>query len=284
MNTRKVIEQIQARPASDGDGVKLLRVFGGNRPERFDPFLLMDEFGSETADDYVGGFPSHPHRGFTTITYMLQGKMEHQDHMGNVGLLSDGDVQWMTAGKGIIHSEMPKQTQGKMRGFQVWLNLPASKKMRNPHYEDVSGEQIPQYTIDRSTVKAIAGTTSINDQKIKGHFQIEDSQALYLDIYLAPGALLSIPMTDGLNAIAYVYQGQITIGEAKTPAKRQSLSRFSDSGELQLQNSTSEESRIILLAGAPYKEPIAQYGPFVMNTPEEIEQAISDYREGILTD
>ncbi len=284
MTSRRVTEQILARPTSDGAGVKLLRVFGGARPERFDPFLLMDEFGSNTVDDYIGGFPAHPHRGFITITYMLQGKMEHQDHMGNIGLLNDGDVQWMTAGKGVVHSEMPKQTEGAMRGFQVWLNLPAATKMQKAHYEDVPGNKIPEYLVGNARIKAIAGTTSINRENIEGYFQVEDSHALYLDISIPPSESLEIALNTGSNAMIYVYEGNVLLGDAKTPAKRQSLSRLSDTGNVLLNNGGNEEARAIVLSGKPFNEKIAQYGPFVMNESEEIERAISDYREGVLTD
>lgn len=288
MNTYEVIEQISARPSSDGDGVKLLRVFGGARPERFDPFLLMDEFGSDEASDYVGGFPPHPHRGFSTITYMLQGKMEHRDHMDNVGLLHDGDVQWMTAGKGVIHSEMPKQTEGKMRGFQIWLNLAAEDKLQAADYEDVPGNNIPVYDVEDIHVKAIAGNAMLNGNAITGYFQVAKTQPVYWDIHLAPGAQASIEITDKLNAMAYVYQGEVSLGGKKVISKLNTLSRLditsdSTNHHVLIKNHAQGESRVILLAGKPLEEPIAQYGPFVMNNMEEIDQALHDYREGILT-
>ncbi len=279
---RKVVEQIKAQPASDGDGVKLLRVFGGVKPERFDPFLLMDEFGSEEASDYIGGFPPHPHRGFETITYMLQGKMEHRDHMDNVGLLKDGDVQWMTAGKGVIHSEMPQQTEGKMRGFQVWLNLPAKNKLTPARYQDVAGATIPAYVLDGVTIKAIAGKTIANATDIAGYFDVEDTEPLYLDIHLSAGSAVTIDVPESHNAFTYNYDGEIVIGESETPSKPQHLSRLSEGKQVILKNMGEEEARVIFLAGAPLQEPIAQYGPFVMNTPEEIDQAIVDFRAGSL--
>lgn len=284
MSIRKVIEQIPARPSSDGDGVKLLRVFGGHGPERFDPFLLMDEFGSDKADDYIGGFPPHPHRGFETITYMLQGKMEHRDHMENVGLLNDGDVQWMTAGRGVIHSEMPKQTEGKMRGFQIWLNLPADTKMQDARYQDVPGSNIPAFDFEGVSVKAIAGNSAVNGNEVSGFFKVETTEPIYLDVHLDPGASADIPIPEGHTGMVYSYDGSVVIGEQETPAKPQSLSRLSPEGDtLRVKNTTEGVARIIVLAGKPLREPIAQYGPFVMNTPSEIDQAIRDYRAGTLT-
>lgn len=280
---RKVIEQIKARPASDGAGVKLLRVFGGARPERFDPFLMLDEFGSEEAADYIGGFPPHPHRGFETVTYMLQGKMEHQDHMGNVGLLNDSDVQWMTAGSGIIHSEMPKQTEGKMRGFQLWVNLPAARKMTPAHYADVPGHKMPFEQFDFGAVKTIAGSVELAGRMLKGYFAVADTEVLYLDVHLHAQQSLSVPLNEDLNALVYVYEGKVSLGEAATPASAQTLSRFTEAGEIVIHNAGDEEARLLVLAGKPLREPIVQYGPFVMNTHEEIDQAIDDYQHGRLT-
>ncbi|VUD69081.1 Quercetin 2,3-dioxygenase [Thalassocella blandensis] len=282
MSTRKIIEQLKARPASDGDGVKLLRVFGGQQPQRFDPFLMMDEFGSDVADDYIGGFPPHPHRGFETITYMLQGKMEHRDHMENVGLLKDGDVQWMTAGKGVIHSEMPQQTEGKMRGFQVWLNLPAKNKLTPAKYRDVSSEKIPVTELEDVFVKAIAGQTTLNGTEIKGYFDVPDTEPVFLDVHIAKGKQVNFSLPEGHNALLYAYEGSLAVGDAATPSPAQTLSRLSDTGEVLVKNSGDSEARFVILAGKPLKEPIAQYGPFVMNTAEEINQAVMDYRNGVL--
>ena len=283
MNTRKVIEQIKARPASDGDGVKLLRVFGGAGPERFDPFLLLDEFGSDKADDYIGGFPPHPHRGFTTITYMLQGKMEHRDHMDNVGLLEDGGVQWMSAGKGVIHSEMPQQTAGKMRGFQLWLNLPASEKMQPANYEDVPAETLPRYTVGNIGVKAIAGQAQIQGEEVKGYFQVDTTSPIYLDLALPAGEEARITIPDTHNALLYTYDGELLLDDTNTPAPSQTLSRFDGNGDVHIRNSGTTTARAIFLAGLPLQEKVVQYGPFVMNTMEEIDQALKDYRDGTLT-
>jgi quercetin 2,3-dioxygenase len=282
-NAVKIQQQVVARAASDGDGVKLLRVFGGSNLQRFDPFLMLDEFGSEQASDYIGGFPSHPHRGFETVTYMLQGKMEHKDHMGNVGLLEDGGVQWMTAGKGIIHSEMPKQTQGKMHGFQLWVNLPAKRKLVPAAYQDTPADKLPWQQFAGFSVKAIAGETSINDNMINGYFTIADTEVVYLDIHLAPQQTISIPKSEQLNAMLYSYQGAIHIGEAGSINKAKTLALLSGAGNLVISNNSSDMVKFLFIAGKPLQEPIAQYGPFVMNTAEEIEQAIADYQKGILT-
>ena len=283
MKARRVIEQIPARASSDGDGVKLLRVFGGRQPERFDPFLLLDEFGSDEAADYIGGFPPHPHRGFETVTYMLQGKMEHRDHLNNVGLIEDGDVQWMTAGRGIIHSEMPKQTEGRMRGFQLWVNLPAQQKMQAARYQDIPGEAIP--VVDRGAlrIKAIAGEAIIDGQTITGYIDAPHSRAVYMDIHLQSQAQTHISVDPAFNVLVYVYQGSALIGSDKTTTKPQTLARLSDEGELVIANEDASELRLLLLAGKPIGEPIVQHGPFVMNSVAEIETAIRDYQSGTLT-
>lgn len=278
MTIRKPVEMIRAQPASDGAGVKLLRVFGGGRSERFDPFLMLDEFGSREASDYIGGFPPHPHRGFETITYMLRGKMEHRDHMGNVGLLNDGDVQWMTAGRGIIHSEMPRQTEGQMRGFQVWLNLAAENKMTPAHYEDVAGGKLPRYSVGRSELIAIAGDVNLDGQQITGYFQRADTLPLYWDVHLAEGDIMRVPVPAGHTALLYTYEGKLRLNETQLPA--QHLLRLNDEGDVLVQNPGTETVRFILLAGKPLRQPIVQYGPFVMNTSEQIEQALTDYRSG----
>lgn len=288
---RKVIEQLRAQPSSDGAGVKLLRVFGGSGPDRFDPFLLLDEFGSMEASDYIGGFPSHPHRGFETVTYMLEGLMEHRDHMGNVGLLQGGDVQWMTAGKGIIHSEMPRQNKGKMRGFQLWVNLPAKNKLTPARYQDISGEKIPVYQLPQGNVKALAGNTTIsptnassaNNTEINGFFDVPDTEVLYLDIHLNAQANISIPVKNDFTSLVYVYDGAAVLGKELTPSPAQTLSRLNGEGDIVIQNTADSISRVLVLAGKPLREPIAQHGPFVMNTREEINQAIADYQTGTLT-
>ncbi len=284
MNTGSIVEQTKARPSSDGDGVKLLRVFGGSQPEQFDPFLLLDEFGSEEARDYIGGFPAHPHRGFATITYMLQGKMEHKDHMKNVGVLNDGDVQWMSAGKGVIHSEMPQQTEGKMRGFQLWLNLPADEKMQPASYEDVPAKNIPITQHRGVDIKAIAGKSLINGEEVSGYLHIPRTEPIYLDLTLQAETDITISFGTKHNAMAYIYEGEVSIGEQNQQAASQTISRLAHNGNISMRNNTHQEARLVFLAGIPIQEPIAQYGPFVMNTMEEVDQALKDYREGVLTE
>src|SRR5690554_6792418 len=202
----KAVEEIlTARPSADGDGVKLLRVFGGGGdPARFDPFLMMDEFGSPEASDYIGGFPPHPHRGFETITYMLEGRMEHQDHMGNVGNLHNGDVQWMVAGSGVIHSEMPKQKEGRMRGFQVWLNLPARTKMQAPSYQDISAADIPAIDVGGVTGKAIAGKARIDGVDVQGTVTRPDTDPVYLDLHFTIDEAHDITVPEGNTTLLYV--------------------------------------------------------------------------------
>ncbi|MFT4631277.1 MAG: redox-sensitive bicupin YhaK (pirin superfamily) [Candidatus Pseudothioglobus sp.] len=283
---RTVVEQLLARPTTDGDGVQLLRVFGGQAPERFDPFLMLDEFGSDTPSAYIGGFPSHPHRGFETVTYMLQGKMEHRDHMGNVGLVDDGDVQWMTAGRGVIHSEMPRQTEGKMRGFQLWVNLPANKKMQPASYSEIKSSEIPMYDLQDSEgrlirVRAISGNAEANGEMLQGHTQVPDTEVLYLDVCLSVGAIFNVSVPAGHGAAVYVYDGSVRVAGQQTVA--QVLSRLTTDGDITLVNSADIEARLLVIAGKPIGESIVQYGPFVMNSMAEIEQAVKDFRDGSLT-
>jgi redox-sensitive bicupin YhaK (pirin superfamily) len=280
----KTVEEIvSARPSSDGDGVKLLRVFGGGDPERFDPFLMMDEFGSFDPNDYIGGFPPHPHRGFETITYMLEGRMEHQDHMGNVGDLKSGDVQWMTAGAGIIHSEMPKQTKGRMRGFQVWLNLPAYSKMQSPAYSDIPSSRIPVMQFNDVTAKLIAGSAVLDDQVLEGAVNRPDTKPVYIDMVFGNAAIShEIALTADSTVLIYVYEGSVSLGEAGTTVNRGQLARLQRAGDTVLITALVEDTRVVLLSATPLREPIVQYGPFVMNTRQEIEQALDDYRRGVL--
>jgi redox-sensitive bicupin YhaK (pirin superfamily) len=282
MANREVEEILVGRPASDGAGVKLTRVFGGdNNAARFEPWLMMDEFGSYDAADYIAGFPSHPHRGFETITYMLEGHMEHQDHMGNVGDLQSGDVQWMTAGAGIIHSEMPKQQQGRMRGFQVWLNLPARDKMQPPSYQDLKGSDIPVYKLPGATVNAIAGRLRSAGTELAGAVTRQDgTDAAYLDIHLDDKASIEISVPEDYTVLVYVYEGSAGLGSKQTRLDKGRLGRLSAGDVVSV--AAKSETRIVLLSARPLKEPIVQYGPFVMNSVEEIEQALQDYRDGVL--
>lgn len=284
MATKAIEEMLIGRPSSDGDGVRLLRVFGGSGdPSRFDPFLMMDEFGSNDPGDYIGGFPPHPHRGFETITYMLEGRMEHQDHMGNVGNLQNGDVQWMTAGAGIIHSEMPKQTEGRMRGFQVWLNLPAHSKMQKPAYRDIPSASIPVQQLGSVSAKLIAGRAAINGQSVEGLVKRPDTEPLYLDLaFNEIGVPAVITLASECTTLLYVYEGSVTLGDAGTVVRRGQLARLQRAGDTVRLVPQAADTRVVLLAGKPLREPIVQYGPFVMNTREEIEQALKDYQRGEL--
>jgi redox-sensitive bicupin YhaK (pirin superfamily) len=263
---------------SDGAGVKLTRVLTQDLQRRLDPFLMLDAFGSEKAGDYIGGFPDHPHRGFETITYMLEGRMRHRDSAGNEGLLGNGDVQWMTAGRGVIHSEMPEQEEGLMEGFQLWLNLPAKDKMCAPWYRDIPSAALPEYEKDGVKVRVIAGSSD----GVAGAVQREGTLPLYLDLHLAPGALFEQTLPDLHNAFFYVYRGKLQSGGVEVPAGRMAI-MANDAGSdgLRLQ-ALDELTRVILVAGRPLKEPIAQYGPFVMNTQAELQQAVRDFQNGKL--
>jgi len=280
MSTRRVEELLEARPTSDGDGVRLMRVFGGQDLSRFDPFLMLDEFGSQSASDYIGGFPSHPHRGFETVTYMLDGHMQHRDHMGNVGELRNGDVQWMTAGSGVIHSEMPQQKEGRMRGFQLWLNLAAKDKMQPASYRDVPAADIPVLPRPSGHIKAIAGEVQGSLGPVRGHITRPMTQPLYLDIVVDEGSYAeSFAVPEGDTVLVYVYEGSARVGG--TPVEKSRMVRLSRQGAVQIE--VGGPAKLLLIAGRPLREPIVHYGPFVMNTREEIEQALTDYRNGTLT-
>lgn len=275
---RTVERLIQGQATSDGAGVKLTRVLTQNLQRRLDPFLMLDAFGTDNPGDYIGGFPDHPHRGFETVTYMLQGRMRHRDSAGNEGLLVPGSVQWMTAGRGVIHSEMPEQQDGAMEGFQLWLNLPARDKMREPWYRDIPSEEVPELTLPGVTVRVIAG----HSHGVDGAVQRNATEPLYLDLHLEPGAAFAQPLPAGHNALLYVYRG--SLGVAGTEVRRQRMAILanttgSDGVEVR---AGAEGARAILIAGRPLNEPIAQYGPFVMNTNEEIFQAVEDFRAGRL--
>jgi quercetin 2,3-dioxygenase len=276
LKDREAERLIRGRPTSDGAGVRLTRVIGGQELPDLDPFLLLDEFGSSAASDYIGGFPDHPHRGFETVTYMLEGRMRHRDNHGNEGLLTPGSVQWMTAGRGIVHSEMPEQQSGHMRGFQLWVNLPAKDKMIEPRYQDIAPERIelvrPAPGIEIRVIAGVFGQT-------RGPVQGVATDPLYLDIALAQGSILTVPVPAGLAAFAYVFEGQARLGVRATQAVRGDLAVLSDGEALQL--ATPEAAaRLILVAGKPLREPVVRYGPFVMNTRAQIGQAVEDYNAG----
>jgi len=273
MSARNLQKVVPSVLSSDGAGVKLRRSLGASQSLRHDPFLMLDEFGTDNPDDYIGGFPPHPHRGFETVTYMLDGHMQHKDHMGNTGDLGPGNVQWMTAGRGVIHSEMPRQTEGRMRGFQLWINLPAKEKMQ--------AAEIPTATLaNGGEAKVIAGTLVQGDVQTRGPIHGLATEPLYFDIHLPPLGEFEAPVPAGHNAFVYVYEGQTAIGDQPLPNRAAGL--LSDGDRVQLR-AGHDGARLLLLAGKPLNEPVVQYGPFVMNTREEIERAVRDYQNGELT-
>ena len=288
MNTRTLIHVIESMPTSDGAGVKLRRSLGSQRGLHVDPFLMLDEFYSDNPDDYMAGFPAHPHRGFETVTYMLDGHMRHEDHLGNRGDLGPGDVQWMTAARGIIHSEMPQQSEGRMRGFQLWLNLPSKEKMKPAGYRDIPAGEIPQVLLPKGgEVKVIAGTLTLDGAStsgpVNGRGANLSTDPSYLDVRLPAGAVFSAPVAAGYNAFLYTYEGSADIGPAGAakPLPHRAAGVLSDGESVRVQ-AAAEGVRFLLLAAKPLREPVVQYGPFVMNTREEIEQALADYRDGRL--
>ena len=277
--SRRVARTLLGQPASDGAGVKLTRVIGQRDLDMLDPFLLLDEFRSDQADDYLAGFPNHPHRGFETVTYMLAGRMRHGDNQGNSGLLTPGSVQWMTAGRGIVHSEMPEQEDGLMAGFQLWVNLPAKDKMTAPRYQDIAPERIPVVDAgDGVRVRVIAGRYADATGPVSG-IAIDP---LYLDFELAPGARAVATTPAGHSAFAYVYEGAAELGPAGAARRiaRSELAVLDRDGESLLIAAGEAPTRLIVVAGRPLNEPVARYGPFVMNTPEQIVEAIQDYQSG----
>jgi redox-sensitive bicupin YhaK (pirin superfamily) len=275
---RRVERLVQGQATSDGAGVKLTRVLTQNLQRRLDPFLMLDNFGTDNPGDYIGGFPDHPHRGFETITYMIQGRMRHRDSVGNVGLLEPGSVQWMTAGRGVIHSEMPEQKDGAMEGFQLWLNLPSRHKMCEPWYRDIAPTEVPLWQGPDAKAYVIAGRT----HGVEGAVQRESTEPLYLDVHLDAGACFEQPLPEKHNAFLYVYRGELTV--ADTPVQRQRMAILANtpgSNGVVLQ-AGPEGARAVLIAGAPLNESIAQYGPFVMNTQQELIQAVQDFQAGRL--
>jgi redox-sensitive bicupin YhaK (pirin superfamily) len=271
MVQRKIINIITGMKTSDGAGVNLTRIIGSPELNMLDPFLLLDEFGSNDPNDYIAGFPPHPHRGFETITYMLNGKWQHQDSAGNEGLLGEGSVQWMTAGRGIVHSEMPIQTDGLARGFQLWLNLPKEKKMIEPAYQDIHAEQIPIVKEVFGTVKVISGDYNGAIGPGKSH-----SPVLILDIQLKEASEIIIPVDDGWNAFGFIYEGNVKSGKSLSKGQ---LAVYNTEGNIHFKTNSTQAS-IYLVAGEPLNEPVARGGPFVMNTKSEILKAFEDYQNG----
>jgi len=269
---------LRGMPASDGAGVRLTRVIGTPQLEMLDPFLMLDEFGTDQPEDYLAGFPDHPHRGFETVTYMLDGRMRHKDNHGNEGVLVPGSVQWMTAGRGLVHSEMPEQQEGRMRGFQLWVNLPAAEKMTQPQYQEFAPDRIPQLQpAEGVRVKVIAGR--IGD--VAGPIRQPATDPFYFDIELAPGAQWDVELPEGHNAFAYAFEGAGSIGEGSN-ARALATQEIGVlvGGRIVRVQAGENGLRTILVAGRPLREPVARYGPFVMNTKEQIMQAFVDFQEG----
>lgn len=284
MTQRTLQRLIPSRTVSDGAGVKIKRSLGQDPQSRLDPFLMLDFFGSEQADDYIKGFPSHPHRGFETVTYMLEGHMLHQDHLGNKGHLTSGGVQWMTAGRGIIHSEMPQQEAGSMQGFQLWLNLPAKEKMKPAAYVDILPQQIPQLNLAQGKVKVIAGIFSTDEQQQHGPIQGLSTQPQFYDLQLNSSQSITLLLPAEHNALVYPYVGEICVQHESQPRTVPNNQAGVLNTGTRLTLFAQQPCRLLVLAAAPIGEPVVQYGPFVMNTMQEIEQAISDYQQGKLTE
>jgi redox-sensitive bicupin YhaK (pirin superfamily) len=273
---REVERLVAGTPTSDGDGVKLTRVLTQPLQRRLDPYLMLDAFGSDRREDYIGGFPNHPHRGFETVTYMVAGRMRHRDSAGHEGLLQTGGAQWMTAGRGLIHSELPEQEEGVMEGFQLWLNLPARDKMCAPWYRDIQSEEIPEFATREGVVARVLAGIS---HGVTGAVQREATQPLYLDLHLDAGARFSQVLPSEHNAFVYAYRGELRIGDTAVPAGRMAILCNAGDG---VALAAQEPSRALLIAGRPLNEPIVQYGPFVMNRQEEVVQAVQDYQAGRL--
>ena len=273
MQETKIKQLVSGIATQDGAGVRLTRIIGQPALPRLDPFLMLDEFGSDQAQDYLAGFPEHPHRGFQTVTYMLAGKMEHRDSVGNKGVIETGGIQWMNAGRGIIHSEMPKQTEGLMRGFQLWVNLPASEKMSAPNYQDIKADQVPVITEQTGLqIRVLVGEFN----GVKGPVEAQAVKPLFIDCHFSQNQEVTIPVAPEQVFFVYCYQGELSLGH-----------QVVRKGQLAVLESTNliglrgvADSRCIVVGGRPLNEPVVQYGPFVMNTEQEIRQAIEDFRQG----
>jgi redox-sensitive bicupin YhaK (pirin superfamily) len=283
VTTRSVRRVVKGMPTSDGAGVKLRRVIGQPQLPDLDPFLMLDEFGTDQAEDYIAGFPDHPHRGFETVTYMLDGRMRHRDNHGNEGVLVPGSVQWMTAGSGLVHSEMPEQQEGRMRGFQLWLNLPAREKMTQPKYQEFGPERIPIAAPTKGvTVKVIAGRVA----DTVGPISQPATDPTYLDVAIEPGATFVQRLPADYAAFLYVFEGALRVGTdaAASPVRTHELAVLGEGEEVRLTGESAgadgKTARAILVAGRPLREPVAKYGPFVMNTREELAQAFADFQSG----
>ena len=276
--SRSVERLVTGRPTSDGAGVKLTRVLSQSLQRRLDPFLMLDAFGSDNADDYIAGFPDHPHRGFETVTYMIAGRMKHRDSAGHEGLLENGGVQWMTAGRGVIHSEIPQQQEGVMEGFQLWLNLPARDKMSVPWYRDFAAGELPRFTTEAGVEATVIAGES---HGVTGAVTRAVTAPLYLDLNLPAGSRFMQPIPAEHNAFLYVYRGALKVGEESVRAGNMAILANEDASDGVCLEAAGD-ARALLISGRPLGEPIAQYGPFVMNTEQEIYQAVADYRAGRL--
>jgi len=278
MKSPRVVSQIQmSQLTSDGAGVTLRRSIGSQMLADLDPFLLLDNFGTENPDDYIAGFPDHPHRGFETVTYMIKGLMRHRDNTGAEGLLSPGSVQWMTAGRGIVHSEMPEQSEGEMSGFQLWVNLPADRKMCEPRYQDIDAKNISIITTKGGAeIRLIAGVVDGGSGPVTGPVTEIDIDPTYLDITLEAGGAHEQIIPMGHTAFAYAFEGTVDVAGQKIATHE--LAVLGDGDGVRV--SSADGGRLILVAGRPFGEPIARYGPFVMNTKDEIRQAIDDFQSG----
>jgi hypothetical protein len=277
-DVRRIARRLRGMPTSDGAGVRLTRVIGTPQLPDLDPFLMLDEFGSDRPGDYIAGFPDHPHRGFETVTYMLDGRMRHRDNHGNEGVLVPGSVQWMTAGRGLVHSEMPEQVEGLMRGFQLWINLPARDKMSAPRYQEYAPERIPLVDAGGGVrAKVIAGSVA----GVRGPIEAPATDPTYLDLHLDADARFEHELPADYNAFAYAFEGSAWIGEGDDAARidKGELAVLGE-GQRVVVKAGTQPARVLLLAGRPLREPVAKYGPFVMNTAEEIHQAIADLRAG----
>lgn len=280
MKHSMVRKRVTGMPAQDGAGVKLSRVINQPSYKHQDPFLMLDEFKSDDPNDYIAGFPPHPHRGFCTLTYMLEGRMAHEDSQGNTGEIGAGGLQWMRAARGMIHSEMPKQEDGMMWGFQLWVNLPASEKMSDPEYADIMGDQVPEVALESATVRVLSGQFGAEEGPIS-RYTDADRNFLYLDVRFGQqgSGAVEIPCQNQQTRLAYVYQGEVRIDGVTVRAGE--LAELQAEGDLSIKGDAG--AGMLVLAAEPIKEPIAQYGPFVMNTEDELRQAFADYQSGRLT-
>lgn len=269
--TRQVTRLIRGIATQDGAGVKLTRIIGQPAQGPLDPFLMLDFFGSDTPQDYLAGFPSHPHRGFQTVTYMLAGKMRHRDSVGNDGVIDAGGIQWMNAGRGIVHEELPEQEDGLLQGFQLWVNLPAAQKMSAPGYQDIPASKVPEVALPGGKIRVLAGQFD----NTRGPVTTQAVAPLFLDLHLRGDEVL-VPVADGHTAFLYCYEDSVHV--AGKPVTQGELAILEQQGDVQIEGT----GRAILVAGAPLGEPVVQHGPFVMNTAEEIREAIADFRAGRL--